>query len=1046
MTARSDTKATTGARLVRVLGLHECAITIGDRTIGPESERQFGLLLYLAIRHPHYVRRDELIELLWDGGLKLKRPSQSLRQLLYRVKQLGAPIETAGSRLRFSEGTVQSDLPRPTLTLTGLRDPRVSVLTSGWMNGYDPSWSVPFSLWLETIRASATNEVARSLKAMLTENRKQRRLSAVKDIAGCLLSAFPEDADCRIALAEALAREGRISDAERELALASEASQSDISEAVSVIRRRLVKPLATDLAIPSQLDEPAFVGSSASLDAFSRLLAGAKSGAGGLTVVIGEEGAGKTRTLREFARVSEVERVPSCTLRCDLAMGASAESAYLSLGRLLCQMRGAGGSNERSIEVFSGSEGKESSEHRQDLIREALLDVLSAVCDEGPVAILLDDAHLLTRAAMALLHDLSRQTESSPIALAVCGRPSTLLPMVAPSSSVQEIAPLRREEVVAIAREAGLRLGLSPSESDLATIASYSLGSPRTAVAAALTWKRSSSHESLVAELSQVASTHLATFHPNEISTLQILGILDKHVTIERLARISRLDSMELARVVSRLSWRGLLDERSEGPRLLYPEIAKVALGGLSTSGKQVLSLACATELFGQQSEPPSAKCILHAASLFIDAGADEKAIDALHLVASRDDLPLDDEATKRLSELALRVQVMSPKSETAIPVILKRVADSWDCRSTAPLLESQYIRDLAAKVPSALPAFVLAKSHVQRRDRTSRPNVMTRISDLTAITKNPLYSLERRIESALQLLIVADLAADHSEFDTTYLFLNDLAGGNGPSFADFHFAQTIRCLRRGNPKKGLASAKAALKLACDSGHVTNEVRARRYVARSLFYGGSSFDTVRKAFLQALEATDFAGLSVQKLNVLNELSAHALHRGQIDDAQAWMTKAHACSLSNDDSGGRGMLSEIWRVAHACSRDASPPPDDLRPEDWTSALANGWIRNRAHTLACHAIVRSSRQEPIPRRLRLQIESDFAKLAPHGDSDVVAAGLALSLASNDGAGVAREFLAGYLGRRRDRMPLHFVFESFGLNAKMSRRSSKNSLPSS
>src|SRR5919197_3109066 len=81
---------------VRALGI--VAIDVGERRIGPSSGRLFALLLYLACRRGQPTSRRVLQELLFpeanDG-----QAAHSLRQLLYRLRQLGAPVEADANQL-----------------------------------------------------------------------------------------------------------------------------------------------------------------------------------------------------------------------------------------------------------------------------------------------------------------------------------------------------------------------------------------------------------------------------------------------------------------------------------------------------------------------------------------------------------------------------------------------------------------------------------------------------------------------------------------------------------------------------------------------------------------------------------------------------------------------------------------------------------------------------------------------------------------------------------------------------------------------------------
>src|SRR5690242_19996886 len=76
---------------MRVRTLGTTAITIGDHTVGVERPTMFVCLFLLACASPRALSRAQLAAQLWPSSEPRKR-SHRLRTLLYRVRQLNAPI------------------------------------------------------------------------------------------------------------------------------------------------------------------------------------------------------------------------------------------------------------------------------------------------------------------------------------------------------------------------------------------------------------------------------------------------------------------------------------------------------------------------------------------------------------------------------------------------------------------------------------------------------------------------------------------------------------------------------------------------------------------------------------------------------------------------------------------------------------------------------------------------------------------------------------------------------------------------------------------
>src|SRR2546430_15703632 len=86
------------SNLVRVRTLSVVAIDVGERRIGPSSGRLFALLLYLVFRRGDATSRRVVPELLFPQATD-GQAADSLRQLLYRLRQIGVPIEADADQL-----------------------------------------------------------------------------------------------------------------------------------------------------------------------------------------------------------------------------------------------------------------------------------------------------------------------------------------------------------------------------------------------------------------------------------------------------------------------------------------------------------------------------------------------------------------------------------------------------------------------------------------------------------------------------------------------------------------------------------------------------------------------------------------------------------------------------------------------------------------------------------------------------------------------------------------------------------------------------------
>src|SRR5690348_14913264 len=101
---------------LRIVG--ESVIEVGGKRITPTSPHLFAVLLYLGTEHDREVPRSELIDLLYPANEETGDSSHRLRQLLYKLRGMGAPLE-------FGEGSVSVEGKH-------VRSDAADLLNGGW--------------------------------------------------------------------------------------------------------------------------------------------------------------------------------------------------------------------------------------------------------------------------------------------------------------------------------------------------------------------------------------------------------------------------------------------------------------------------------------------------------------------------------------------------------------------------------------------------------------------------------------------------------------------------------------------------------------------------------------------------------------------------------------------------------------------------------------------------------------------------------------------------------------------------------------------------
>ena len=93
---------------IEVRGLSAAEIRVGETRITPSQERVFQTVFYLAIRAGERIPRSDLVETLW-GTEPTARGRQSLRQMLYRLRQMGLTLDESGDTVRLDPARLRCD-------------------------------------------------------------------------------------------------------------------------------------------------------------------------------------------------------------------------------------------------------------------------------------------------------------------------------------------------------------------------------------------------------------------------------------------------------------------------------------------------------------------------------------------------------------------------------------------------------------------------------------------------------------------------------------------------------------------------------------------------------------------------------------------------------------------------------------------------------------------------------------------------------------------------------------------------------------------------
>ena len=172
----------------------------------------------------------------------------------------------------------------------------------------------------------------------------------------------------------------------------------------------------------SHRDGGALLERGAEIAGIDGLLAAACDGRGGVVVIEGPAGIGKSALLRACAQRAAARGMQSLQARGD---DVSMESSFAATRELLAPVADAGafsGSAGLAAPVFTGEAEVTPEADRAIAVLHGLYWLIADHCDRGAVALLVDDAHWLDPASARFLLYLARRIESLAAVLVVAQR------------------------------------------------------------------------------------------------------------------------------------------------------------------------------------------------------------------------------------------------------------------------------------------------------------------------------------------------------------------------------------------------------------------------------------------------------------------------------------------------------------------------------------------------------------------------------------------------------------------------------------------------
>jgi len=442
----------------------------GSETILFGPGKPLALLIYLSLLPDRTATRVHLTDLLWADA-DLERSRQSLRQAIWQIRRkLGeAALVGDGEQITLTAQLSADHTEVGVALRNGVYEEVVRLHQGEFLSEFGVPGGAEFEHWADGVRERLRSGWLRALDALARDHLNRGRTREAIPLIRRLRDANPASEAVWRLLLETLLLMGDVvgsgieADA-LQARLAAEHREPE-TQTAQVLRRVHATPVpAGELASSALVAE--LIGREGEFRRLTQAWERARSGESAHLHLRAPAGIGKTRLLRDAERRLRGMGGRVLYLRAPPGSRQIPYAFAADLARALLSLPGASGVAPSSLatllaldpslaSLFPGtpdpSEGPEALRRRAI----AMADLILAIGEESPVALLLDDVHWMDRESLQVVVGLRSRLSGSPSMLATAGRPFPDGQLVESDAEVLALPPLTEAQVEALVTSLG---------------------------------------------------------------------------------------------------------------------------------------------------------------------------------------------------------------------------------------------------------------------------------------------------------------------------------------------------------------------------------------------------------------------------------------------------------------------------------------------------------------------------------------------------------------------------------------------------------------
>ena len=788
--------------------------------------------------------------------------AHNLRQLLYRVRGLGAPIETPNTNILLDSQGADDDYS----SLCGgadLTPAVVRAVSNGILPGYTPRFSRSFAHWVEEFRSGIQNALVRRLASELSNLRKAGRWGDIEPIAAACLSIDPLNEEATLALAESLALSGRKAAAVQLLDSYLEDIRpygKDLRLSAKLLRTRISEYVPTDYR---RAGTGPFVGRDNEVSELWRRYQEAKGGTPHAVVVHGEPGIGKTRLGTEFLRTAALDGATCLKAQCAPLDIRRPFGVFVDLVPKLLDAPGGLGVEPAAMRQLkrltapapTTAVDSTDADPQQlfNAVVGAIVDLVDSVAEEQPVVLLVDDAQYMDPASSLVSIELVSTRVRRRCMIAFTSRTKSAAWEELPQGDGLSWIRLRPLDRKSARRLCAALAGPQGENADTAATTQrldLAAGNPLFLRLLMMETPRTN-RGSLPASLTDLLTERVLRLTDSTLRAFVASVILGRHCRSDRLARVAALSESDLLASIQHLENQGFLETEGTDIRSAHPMLSQTALGEFPPVTKRLMHATAAMLLEGEAGPKHNIGMLWDAAEHWHHAGSTEKAISLLHSCA---DYCVDIGQPKVACQLLQRALALGSSADRLW--LLKTIIAAARVAEDYPLLRESVRRHrqltFADPLASMHDELELDSIQAERFDGKSLLDLVPRLRQCVAA---PTASASHRLRAACQLIAAHDLALDARAARATYDLASAIECLTENDRLHQRRAEMLFHAFAGDPAMGIRKGWELLEMADHETRSALAVRLRVDAALSLFRCGhtdeatsvltGAFDTAR---------------------------------------------------------------------------------------------------------------------------------------------------------------------------------------------------------